>query len=127
MAMSDYLEAKLIAHVYGGTAYTQPSNIYVALFTSDPSDDASGTEVSGNGYQRQSMTAAFGNDGSCHNDGDITFPQATGDWGTITHIAVFDADTGGNMLDYGALTTAKDVNQDGVFKILSGDLIITYT
>lgn len=129
MAMSDYLEKKLLDHVYGGSAFTQPSSWYVALFTSDPADDASGTEVSGGGYQRTAYgpTVTSGTSPQAENASDITFPQATADWGTVTHVAIFDAQTGGNMLDYGPLTQSVDVQKDGVFKILAGDLTVSYT
>jgi hypothetical protein len=44
---SDYLEDKVLDHVFGGNAYTAPSTLYVALYTVAPSDTGGGTEVSG--------------------------------------------------------------------------------
>jgi len=94
-ALSDYLENKLLDHALGTAAYTMPT-VYVALYTSDPTDADTGTEVSGGGYARQTVTFNAASGGSASNAGDITFPQATADWGTITHIGLRDAATGGN-------------------------------
>ena len=52
---SDYLEDKVLNHVFGGTAYTAPSTLYVGLYTAAPSDTGGGTEVSGGSYARKSM------------------------------------------------------------------------
>ena len=129
MSMSDYLEEKLINHTYGGTAFTQPSTWYIALFETDPTDAGGGTELSGGGYARQSFTPAIGASPTfvASNNADVVFPTATSDWNTINYVAVFDASTGGNMLDYGAITTPRTVLTDGVFKVLAGDLQIQYT
>lgn len=129
MGMSDYLEEKLINHTYGGTAFTQPSTWYVALFNTDPTDTGGGTELTGGGYARQAVTFTIGGSPTfvASNSADVTFPTATADWSTINYVAIFDASTAGNMLDYGAITTPRTVLTDGVFKILAGDLDIQYT
>ncbi|RKY08024.1 MAG: hypothetical protein DRP56_04780, partial [Planctomycetota bacterium] len=107
-SISDYLENELLDHVFGNGTYTVPS-IYIALSTADPTDDASGlAEPSGNGYARvahSSWNTAASR--AIDNNGTITFPQATGSWGTITHYAIFDAATAGNMLAHGSLTDSK--------------------
>ena len=129
MSMSDYLEEKLINHTYGGTAFTQPTTWYIALFNTDPTDAGGGTELSGGGYTRKAFTPTIGASPTfvASNDADVVFPTATSDWSTINYVAVFDASTGGNMLDYGAITTPRTVLTDGVFKVLAGDLQIQYT
>jgi len=109
MSFSDYLENELLDHVFGNSAYSAPASLYVALSTADPTDDGSGlNEPVGNGYARVGVTnnltewpAATG--GSKSNANDVTFPLATGAWGTITHFAILDAATGGNLLGSGAL------------------------
>lgn len=115
-AVSDYLENALLDHVFRGTAYTSPTAIYVALYTSDPTDADSGTEVSGGGYARQSVTFNAPSGGVITNSADIVFPEATADWGTITHIGLRDAATLGNLLWHGAVTQSR--------LILAGDQLI---
>ncbi len=124
-AFSNYLENALINGTLRATTYTAPTTVYVALFLNDPGEGASGTEVSGNGYARQSATFAAPSNGAASTNADVQFPQATGSQGTITHFAIFDALTTGNMLYYGALTTSKTIDTGDVFKIASGSLTVT--
>lgn len=135
-AMTNYLENKLIDHVLRNTAYTPPTTLHFALFTSDPTETgAAGTEVSGGSYARVavtanltnmagtqaagSTTASSGTNGTTSNNGAITFPAPTGNWGTVTHMAIMDAASGGNMLVYGALQTSKVIS--------SGDAAPSFT
>ena len=127
---SDYLEDVLLDEVLGGADYTPPATVYLALFTAAPSDSGGGTEVSGGGYTRVAVTnnstnwpAASG--GSKSNGVDMTFPQATADWGTVVAFAIFDASTAGNMLYWGDLTTSKTINDGDTAKFAAGDITIT--
>jgi hypothetical protein len=122
---TDYMENKIIDHMLRNQAYTPPSTVYVALFTSATGDDGSGTEVSGGSYARQAVTLSAASGGASSNSADITFPQATADWGTVTHLALMDAETGGNMLMHTALDESKTVNNGDTFKINAGDLDVT--
>lgn len=124
-AISNYLENALINATLRNTAYTSASSVYVALFTSDPTDAGSGTEVSGGSYVRQA--AAFGapSNGASTTTADIQFPQATGDWGTVSHFGIYDASSSGNLLYHGALTASKTIETGDVFKIASGSLTVT--
>lgn len=124
-AFSNYLENALINGTLRATTYTAPTTVYVGLFTTDPTDAGSGTEVSGNAYARRAATFAAPSNGAASTNADVQFPQATGNWGTITHFAIFDALTTGNMLFHGALTTSKIINTGDVFKIASGSLTVT--
>lgn len=126
-AASDYLEAKLLDHALGTTPYTAPANVYVGLFTSDPTDAGSGTEVSGGSYAREqaSFAAATTPGGSASTNADITFTTATANWGTITHVGIYDASTAGNLLFHGAVTTSKTIESGDTFQISSGNLTIT--
>jgi hypothetical protein len=124
MSFSNYLETEILDHVFGGNAYTAPSTLYVALYTATPNDAGGGTELSGSGYTRKS--AAFTTSGATtSNTGAVEYDTATGNWGTITHIGVFDAATSGNLLAYGALSSSKAVDTGDVFRIPAGDLDIT--
>ena len=124
MSFSNYLETKVLDHVFGATAYTAPATLYVGLYTATPNDAGGGTEVSGTGYARQS--AAFTTSGdTTSNPAAIEFPTAGSNWGTVTHVGVFDASTSGNLLAYGALSTSKLVESGDVFRIPAGDLDIS--
>jgi len=120
--LSDYLENKLLDHVLRGTSYTSPTTVYVGLYTSDPGDDNSGTECTGGAYARQELSVTTASGGIVTSSADITFPQATDDWGTISHVALLDAITSGNLLMHTPLTTSKDITTGDVLRISSGDL-----
>jgi hypothetical protein len=124
MSFSNYLENKVMLHVFGGTSYTAPATLYVGLYTSDPGEGDTGTEVSGGSYARQ--TAAFTiTGGAAANTAAIEFPTASASWGTVTYVGVRDASTGGNLLASGPLTTSKTISSGDVFRIPAGDLDIT--
>lgn len=135
-AMSDFLENKLIdwmlrAQAVGITgasagAASGPTSVYVALLTAAPSDTGGGTEVTGGSYARVtvasslanwagtqsagSTSASSGTNGTTSNNNAITFPAPTANWGVVTHIAIYDASSAGNLLFWGALSVSKTVN-----------------
>lgn len=124
MSFSNFLENKVLLHVFGATPYTAPATLYVGLFTSNPGEAGGGTEVSGGSYARQ--TAAFTVAANlASNTAAVEFPTASASWGTITYAAIFDAASGGNMLAYGALTASKTIATGDVFRIPAGDYDIT--
>lgn len=125
-AMTDYLENKLIDHIFRGQAFTAPATLHVALLTAAPSDTGGGTEVTGGSYARVAVTgslanwagtqaaastvASSGNTGTTSNNVAVTFPAPTANWGVVTHFAIYDAAIAGNMLIWGALSTSKTIN-----------------
>ncbi len=123
--MSNYLENALINATLRATTFTSPATVYVSLHTADPTDDGSGTEVSGGSYARKSATFASPSNGASSTSADVTFDQATGSWGTITHIGIWDASTSGNLLYHTALTASKAIATGDIFKIASGSLTVT--
>jgi hypothetical protein len=124
MSFSNYLETELLDHVFTNSAYTAPSTLYLALFTGAPGEAGGGTEVSGSGYLRQ--TAAFTVSGNtATNSASIEFPTATGSYGTVTHVGVFDASSSGNLLCYAALSASKAIESGDVFRVPAGDLDVT--
>jgi hypothetical protein len=123
--MSNYLENALINATLRNTAYTSPSTVYVGLFTSDPTDARSGTEVSGGSYARVAVTFGAPSNGASTNSAAVEFPQATGDWETITHIGILDALTSGNLLYHTALDNSKVIQTGDIFKIATGKLSVT--
>ena len=123
--LSDYLENKLLDHVLRGTSYTSPTTVYMGLYTSDPADDNSGTEVSGGSYARQVVSVTTASGGIVTSSADVTFPQATANWGTISHIGLLDAVTSGNLLMHTPLTTSKTIELGDIFKVPTGNLTAT--
>ena len=124
-ALSDYAENKILDHTLGTAAWTMPATVYLGLSVASIGDDASGTELSGNGYARQSISFASASSGSASTDATVTFPTATGSWGSIGYWSVWDASSSGNLLMHGAFTTAKTVGDGDILRVNSGDLTIT--
>ena len=124
MSFSDYLETKVLDHVFAGTAYTAPATLYVALFTAAPSDSGGGTEVSGGAYARQTIAFTTSGD-TTSNSAAVEFPTATANYGTVTHVGIYDASSAGNLMAWAALTSSKTIETGDVFRIPSGDLDIT--
>jgi len=126
MSFSNTFETHVLNYVFTATSVTRPTAWYLALFTSNPAEDASGAEVStsGTAYARQS--AAFTVSGNtASNSAAIEFPTATASYGTVSHVGVFDASTSGNLIAYSALSTSKAIDTGDVFRVPSGDLDIT--
>lgn len=119
MSFNDYLEHKLLNHVFSKTAYPV-TNTYVALFIGNPGEDGSGgAEVSDNGYTRVDATGKWsvstGVSPGVTNVAEIVFPEATpSGWGEVDYFAIFDAVSGGNMLASGALTVARDLTAGSI-------------
>lgn len=125
-SLTDYLENKLVDHVFRGTAYSAPANTYAALFTAASGCDAGTvTEVTGGSYARVAISSATsswkgthgsttgassGTNGTISNASAVTFPSPTANWGTVTHWGLYDASSSGNLLICAALTTSKTIN-----------------
>jgi len=123
--MSNFLENALVNATLRNTTYTSPATVYVALFTTDPTDAASGTEVTGGSYARTSVAFAAPSNGAAASSADCTFPTCTSTWGTVSHIGIFDASTSGNLLYHTPLDTSKTIETGDIFKIASGSLTVT--
>jgi hypothetical protein len=134
---SDYLEAAILNHILRGDTFAKPnagSGVYIALCTAAPTDADTGstiTEPAGGSYARKLVAQADGSwdaptvAGDTENTGAITFVTATASWGTITHVAICDALTDGNMLYHGALDASKAVGNGDTFSFAAGALDIT--
>ena len=124
MSFTNFLETEILDHVFAGAAYSAPGTHYLGLFTSAPGETGGGTELSGSAYVRKSV--AFTTSGNTtSNNASIEFPTATGNWGTVTHVGVFDASTSGNLMAYATLSASKTIETGDVFRVPSGDLDIT--
>ena len=124
---SDYLEDKVLDHVFGGNAYSAPGTLYVALYTVAPSDTGGGTEVSGGAYARQTgaFTVSGTNPTTATNSAAIEYPIATANYGTVVAVGILDASSSGNLLAYSTLDASKVVSSGDVFRFNAGDLDIT--
>lgn len=123
--LTDYAEGKLLEHLVGKTAFTMPTGTTLALFTVAPSDTGGGTEVSGGGYARTSITWGAQSAGSISNSADIVFPTASANWGAVVAVAVFDTAGTPNMLVQGGLSASKTINSGDVFRIQAANLTVT--
>jgi hypothetical protein len=99
--------------------------VYLALYTTDPTDADTGTECTGTSYARQSITFGAPSNGVSTNTAAIEFPQAGGAWGTITHIGIRDALTVGNLLYHTPLDASKTIATGDVFRVAVGSLSVT--
>jgi hypothetical protein len=124
MSFSNTYETLVLQYTFTNASVTRPTAWYIGLFTSDPGEASGGTEISGGSYVREAVTFSVTGD-TATNTAAIEWPVATATWGTITHVAVFDASTSGNQIAYAALTNAKTIASGDVIRIPAGDLDIT--
>jgi hypothetical protein len=132
---SAYLENKALDIILGGTSWTAPATVYIALSTaafSTASTGSSMTEVSGGSYARVSVTNNSTNwpnasSGSKANGAVFTFPAATANWGTVLSFYIVDASSAGNVL-YGAdLTTSRTINNGDTASFAVSAITLTET
>lgn len=125
-ALSNYAESQTIKWLMTAAAVTRPAAWYVALHTADPTETGTVAELSGNGYARQSATFTEDTNGLVDNDADITFgPNTAVNWGTVTHISIWDSLTTGNCLAKGALSSSVAINVNDSLKIAAGALDVS--
>lgn len=120
---SNYLENQIADHLFRSATYAKPTELHIALFTTDPTDADTGTEVSGGSYARvqldpddanwkgtggETSGASAGTGGVISNNAVIQFPTPGANWGTITHFGIYDEND--NLLVHGPLTASKAVN-----------------
>lgn len=122
-ALSDYLEAALLNEVLRNVGYTPPATVYLALFTTATTDAGGGTEVTGGSYARQSITFSAASGGATSNSGAVSFSSMPAV--TVTHAAIMDASTAGNMLFHGPLTASKTVGAGDTLTFAIGDIDVT--
>lgn len=124
MSFSNDFETRVLNYVFTASSVTRPTAWHIALYTAAPSDTGGGTEVSGGAYARQSATFSVSGN-TATNTAALEYATATAAYGTVSHVGVFDAATGGNLIAYAALATSKAIDTGDVFRIPAGDLDIT--
>lgn len=141
-AMSDYLENKLVDHLFRAQTLAAPASLHIGLLTAAPSDSGGGTEVAGSNYARASVTsslanwagtqapgstaASSGTGGQTSNNAVITFPTPSGNWGLVTHFGIYDAASAGNLLLWGSLTISKTINSGDTVSFPAASLTVTF-
>jgi len=123
-ALSNYAENALLDHLLGTSPLTSPT-VHLALYTSDPTDADTGSEVSGGGYARTTVSFDASSGGSASNSSEISFTASGGNYGTVTHIGLRDAASGGNLLAHGALGTSRTVNDGETLTFAAGAITVT--
>lgn len=128
---SNYLEEKFLTGLLGGSNVTFSGKPYIALMKTAPSDSGGGTEVTGTNYSRVQVGGngqgdfTVGSTGTATNSSAFTFTDAGSDWGTVTHIALYDSATGGNLLLYATLNASANIQNGDIFKIPASGFTIT--
>lgn len=122
---SNYYKSWIIDKMLRNQAFTVPTAIYLALYTVAPTAAGGGTEVSGGAYTRQVVALDAASNGVTANTSEIAFTTSTAAWGTIVAFSIFDADTEGNLLMWGAITVEKVMTSGDTFKVAAGDLDLT--
>ena len=127
-AYSTYFDDKCLSYLLETAAA-------LAVSTANPLATGAGiAEPSGNGYSRVSIASAQFNtpaNGAVSNNAALSFPAATGTWGTISYFMLMDAMTGGNLLAYGQCLdasgnpTTKVINSGDILSMGAGSLVIT--
>lgn len=125
LAKSDYLEGKVIEHVLRNVSYTSPTTVYLALYTSDPGDGNSGTEVTGGSYAREAVAFAAQSGGTVLNSSSIEFADLPA--ATVTHVGILDASTAGNLLYHGALNDSLTVTAGSSVVFSASTISVTET
>lgn len=132
MTRSNYTRDKYLNWIKGTAFGTAPTTVYVGLYSSDPTPANSGTEVTTTIRAAGRVAATFGSitQSTPYNTmthaADIDFGNAAGG-ATVTHFGVFDASSGGNLLDYEALTTTRVITTGLPVKFVAGSLIYRCT
>jgi hypothetical protein len=124
MSFTNELETRILEWAFTAGSPTRPTAWYVGLFTAAPGEAGGGTEVSGGSYAREAATFTVSGN-TATNSGAIEFTTATADWGNVTHVAIFDAVSAGNMLAYSSLTAAKNITTGDVLRFPLNDIDIT--
>jgi len=125
-SFSNYLENKLIDHVFNNVAYTSPTTVYLAAYTVAPDDTGGGTEVTGAGYARQAVSFESASGGANANDAAVEYTADGGNYGDVVAIGYFDAATGGNLLAWDDFTGAT-IDDTDTLRFAIGALTNTLT
>ena len=115
----------------GTPSPARPTQWHVGLFASGnaPTYSSAGTELSGNNYSRVAVTFSVSGTSptTATNTATLTFPTASGSWGSVTTAGIFTASTGGSLICYANLSNAKTIESSDILQIAAGQLDVTLT
>jgi len=124
---SDFLANEILDHVFQNGAYSNSSGVYLSLHT-DSAVSTSNEVTDSYAYARQSVAFGAAAARATDNGSAIEFPEATGNWDTISHVAIYDTDTyrAGNQLFWGPVSDSKKIENGDVLRVPAGDLDVSY-
>jgi hypothetical protein len=120
---SNYLENAVLNHVFRNTALTSPGTVHMALYTAAPTDSGGGTQVTGAGYARQTVTFGAPSNGVIANTAEVEFTATGGNFGAVVAVGYFDASTAGNLLAWDPIVSAT-INDGDTLRFPAGELTI---
>ena len=126
MNISNYLKNALANAALRGQAFTPPPVVRLHLYTSDPTVNDTGQEMSGRGYTPMQVVFGAPVEGQCPNTLDINFPAATSDWPPITHAGIRDTQMPSNLLFFGPLDQTLDVPNAVSMEFKAGDVVVGF-
>jgi hypothetical protein len=131
--LSDFAENAVVKHLTREAAYSPAATLYLALCTADPTDAATGASMSeaanSGSYARTAITFGAASSRRVTQSGTVTFPAASGSWGTITHWAIVTSGTygSGDVLASGSLAVPKSVVSGNTPSVASGEVWVEIT
>lgn len=126
MSASNTFENKVLDAAFGTGTLTKPANVYVALYSTAPTESTSGTELTGNGYARQIINFGTAANGAISSSGNVTFTaNASSTWSTAVAVALTDAATAGNIMVYGTLSPTRTIKNSETINFTTGNVIVS--
>ena len=128
--LSHYMTEQVLDGIFNGGTITPPTEMWFALYNTNPAAANTGTEVSGGGYARVQITDMTAADlvsakMTVANSADVQMAAASGNWTTANYWAILDAETGGNLWVFAPLLAAANVTVGQQPLFAAGDLKIT--
>lgn len=137
-SFSDYLEQNIINATLRGVALPLPANVFLALFTANPTDaNLTANEVTLAAWPAYARQNAAGGgaiasgwsapvNGVSSNALVLGFPANNGAAAvTVTHLGLYDAATGGNLLYHSPLGTSKTLQPTDILNFPVGTVTVS--
>ena len=104
-------------------------DLYIALYTTDPTDTDSGVEATYTNYARAAVVRSSGgwtvSGNQAQNAAAITYPTSGGVNNTITHVGIRTSLTGGDLLYHAALSSSVSIVSGSTPKFNANEITIT--
>ena len=126
MSASDNFENKILDAGFGAGTLTKPANVYVALYSTAPTDSTAGTELTGNGYARQVVSFGTASAGQIGSSGNVTFTSnVSSTWSTAVAVALVDAASSGNIMVYSTLSPSRTLQDGDTLTFITDNIKVT--